>query len=442
MSTQSIYSSRLPPLLAGAVTTGNEEKMNELMVIFRGMYDINYSVDSKGRNLLYTACKYGHLSLVRILIGMGADVRINKPQQSTPLAIAVSCNHSSIVLALVSEYRYDLNNVRGVLHEACKHGNLSMIKMLIEHGAHVDEKDGDGSTPLHLAVGYNKHEIAAELLSKCDPNIQDKQGMTPLHIACIDGDLSMVKSLIDHGARVDDKDYDGNTPFSLALKYKEYTLALVLLSEFKCDPNTKNNQGEIPLHMAYRGGGIRMISRLIDHGACVNDRDSILNIALKSKQYRITMMLLSELKCDPNTKDENGMGPLHNVIACQGSDLKIMKSLVDHGARINDKDSDGNTPFTLALKLKKYRFALVLLNEYKCDLNCSDRQGMTPLHIACRDGDYTMVKTLIDHGADVNEKDVENMRALHLALKAERINFDIILTLDKNYSLFIAGEMH
>ena len=53
---------------------------------------------------------------------------------------------------------------------------------------------------------------------------------------------------------------------------------------------------------------------------------------------------MSEFGCDPN----DGVS-LHT--ACKDSNMKMVKSLIlDHGANVNDKDVDGNTPLHLTTK--------------------------------------------------------------------------------------------
>ena len=63
----------------------------------------------------------------------------------------------SAVKLLVTEFRADVNfkdNHATPLHYACSNGNLDIIKFLIERGADVSAKDGDGTyfshfLPLH-----------------------------------------------------------------------------------------------------------------------------------------------------------------------------------------------------------------------------------------------------------------------------------------------------
>ncbi len=72
-------------------------------------------------------------------------------------------------------YRSDL------LHEACRRGNLELVKDLVDAGL----KDGGNVTPLHAARGRS-HPQVVEFLSTqyCDVNARNSFGSTPLHVAC------------------------------------------------------------------------------------------------------------------------------------------------------------------------------------------------------------------------------------------------------------------
>jgi len=75
----------------------------------------------------------------------------------------------------------------------------------------MNDKDRDGFTPLHLAANLNagnkeftRYLSVAKLLveTKCDVNIQNEDGNTPLHDAYLQGSKDIVNLLIDNGADV------------------------------------------------------------------------------------------------------------------------------------------------------------------------------------------------------------------------------------------------
>ena len=366
--------------------------------------DINHTSDTQGRTLLHLACEHGHINMVRWLVSLGADVNMagHYHIKSTPLSLAVLKNHTSIVSALVSEFGCDPND--GVsLHRACKHGNLRMVKTLLEHGASVNDNsvDVDGNTLLHLAA---KNETMQALFKDIDHNIKNKEGRTPLHIACVYGNLNGVKQLIEQGAKVNAKDNCNKTPLSLAILNNHTGIVSALLKLFECDPNDG-----VSLHTACEHGDLSMVKTLIECGASVYSysRDVYGNTPLhataRNERNETTQALLKYLTGGPNIINAEGRTPLH--IACMCGNLGGVKLLIKHGARVDVKDIQSNTPLTLAAVNNHTSIVSTLVSEFGCDIN---------LHAACRYGNLSMVKTLIECGANVNDKDVDGDTPLHL----------------------------
>ena len=66
-------------------------------------------------------------------------------------------------------------------------------------------------------------------------------------------------------------------------------------------------------------------------------------------------------------------------------------------------------------------------------INSHDEDGMTPLMIAAKSADFTMISALIDNGADINIKDNKDMNALAHLAKSRKVR-------DKEYSLKVFAE--
>ena len=393
------------------VSLGDVEKTKTILHSHSEV-DINHTVDSKGRNLLHVACEHGHINMVRCLVSLGADVNLSGFYY-TPLFIAVLNNHTSIVSALVSEFGCDPNDGES-LHTACKHGNLSMVKTLIECGASIYSRDAYGNTPLHATARNERKETTQALLNYLtgDPNIKNVERRTPLHIACVCGNLDGVKLLIKHGARVNVKDIHDSTPLSLAVLHNHTSIVSALVSEFGCDPN----DGE-SLHTACKHGNLSMVKTLIECGASIYSRDAYGNTPLhataRNERKETTQALLNYLTGDPNIKNVERT-PLH--IACVCGNLDGVKLLIKHGARVNVKDIHDSTPLSLAVLNNHTSIVSALVSEFGCDPN----DGVS-LHTACKHGNLNMAKTLLDHGASVNDNsvDVDGNTPLDLAAKSE-----------------------
>lgn len=89
------------------------------------------------------------------------------------------------------------------LHVAADSGQTSIVKMLIGYGANINSLTiSEQYTALHLAVKNKMNEIVNVLLDseKCDLNIQDKCGNSVLHYACSIGDVNVISRLLQNGA--------------------------------------------------------------------------------------------------------------------------------------------------------------------------------------------------------------------------------------------------
>jgi ankyrin repeat protein len=81
--------------------------------------------------------------------------------------------------------------------------------------------------------------------------------------------------------------------------------------------------------------------------------------------------------------------------------LGMVKILLNHGANVECKDVNGNTPLHCAIEARKANLVLALVQDYKCDPNIKDKHYMTPLHVVSRCGTMSDVKLLIACGARV-----------------------------------------
>ena len=79
-------------------------------------------------------------------------------------------------------------------------------------------RNNDGVTPLHLAA-LNGHKDVAELLlaNKAEVNAKDNHGETPLHLAAVNGHKDVAELLLANKADVNAKVNDGSTPLHYAV---------------------------------------------------------------------------------------------------------------------------------------------------------------------------------------------------------------------------------
>jgi hypothetical protein len=142
------------------------------------------------RTLLHDASAQAHLSLVELLLRLGADP--NTQGGHGPLyCLANECSVSGggrVVRALV-QGGANVDADEGVkrctaLHMAARRGNVEVAAALLDCGADIEARDSLGDTPLRRSVNCNKIEVAALLLSRgADRASRGSKGLTPLTAA-------------------------------------------------------------------------------------------------------------------------------------------------------------------------------------------------------------------------------------------------------------------
>ena len=87
-------------------------------------------------------------------------------------------------MAMRSDMAQDID-VEASLYDASSHGQVDVVRRLLEGGANVDAKEEDGSTPLHIAAEMGHLEVLAYLEAQGGGNIEaaNNAGETPLQLA-------------------------------------------------------------------------------------------------------------------------------------------------------------------------------------------------------------------------------------------------------------------
>ena len=104
------------------------------------------------------------------------------------------------------------------IHDAAGAGDVEKVRALLAvDRTAVDAKDGNGHTPLLIAAANGQIEVMKLLLEKgAAVDAKDSNGSTPLTLAVWQGYLDMAKLLLEKGAAVDAKTNEGFTPLMFA----------------------------------------------------------------------------------------------------------------------------------------------------------------------------------------------------------------------------------
>ena len=140
---------------------------------------------------LTIACKQGDLSMVKILLPHGAKL------DPTWAFIRSSVSLRNVKVS----YPFDLSPVNMALY----HGHVKVVKWLLENGAEVP------SGALHIAIAdidpcnskiLNREDVIKDLLDHgAQVNPPEPNALSPLMLASYYGNVEVVKMLLEKGAR-------------------------------------------------------------------------------------------------------------------------------------------------------------------------------------------------------------------------------------------------
>lgn len=160
---------------------------------------------SYGENILSYASSYGHYDIVRFLLRQGIDVNEENLHNTISLHGAAYNGHYEVAALLIrrgSAVSKPAINGLTPLHSATLGGHTAIMKLLIANGAQVNLATVyEEETPVHIAASRGFLD-ALKLLVKvgADVNKGDVKGLPPLHSAVMNGHVSVVCYLLEHGA--------------------------------------------------------------------------------------------------------------------------------------------------------------------------------------------------------------------------------------------------
>ena len=414
---------------------------------------ISAPVDKDGNTLLHIACSHGSLHIVQHLVTQckaNPDCQNNKGE--TPLHHASKDGHLDMIEWLILEKCQVLADNRGniALHLASKYGHLAVVRFLInisisckcdtncsngeENTNLVDEckcdataTDKDGLTPLHLACLNGHLDVAKYLVDeiKCSAEIADLNENTPLHKASQNGHLDVVQYLIsEKGCSPHCQNKNGITPFlTCCLSSGSLSTVKYLIIECKCDPKQINNRGSTALHFSSQGGQLELARYLVAECKCdatATNKDGLtpLHLACLNGHLDVAKYLVDEIKCSAEIADLNENTPLHKASQNGHGHLDVVQYLIsEKGCSPHCQNKNGITPFlTCCLNSGSISTVKYLIIECKCDPKQINNRGSTALHFASQGGHLELARYLVaECKCDATATNKDGLTPLHLA---------------------------
>ncbi|XP_045504663.1 uncharacterized protein LOC123701284 [Colias croceus] len=224
----------------------------------------------------------------------------------------------------------------------------------LRRGAGVNVQDDNGYTPLHHACLRGHKEIVRLLLSvDASPCVADKKGATPLHLAAWKGDSDIVAMLLAHNnppVNVNHVTLDQETALLMAAQFGFVNVVAQLIAR-GADVNIRNIKQESALDLAAQYGRLETVQHLLrvqpmlvqpykyPNWKVRSFSSTPLHRASKNGHKEVVSLLLAA-GIDPNIRTNSGT-PLHDA-ACFGK-ASVVRILLAKGADLRALDGRGKT---------------------------------------------------------------------------------------------------
>ncbi|XP_033739221.1 leucine-rich repeat serine/threonine-protein kinase 1-like isoform X2 [Pecten maximus] len=277
---------------------------------------VNDKITEDGLTALCLACRQGNSDMVSLLLDWGADPRVFGDTGEGPAHITCHQGNSKILILLLQQCM-DIVKSKSAdenlpLHKAVQGGHIVLVKQLLEY-PYPDSMMAEFSVDLGSRSFIYSFPF--------DVNSQNVFGHTPLYLACLEGDCSLLECMLSFEVPATSTDPPSFSQKASGTQMGDTTEPLTpdVGSFNHCNPfkvNVDSNSRFVPLHAA-----------------------------IKKRNHGLIDLLL-ENKADPNSSyTNNGHSVSALLVACDNKDSLTVDKLLRYGAE--DKD---NSIFTYVVR--------------------------------------------------------------------------------------------
>ncbi|KVH90589.1 ankyrin repeat-containing protein At5g02620-like [Cynara cardunculus var. scolymus] len=272
---------------------------------------------------------------------------------------------------------------------------------------HIAVRAGDVDTAMEILSGKDEQELK-ELLSKTN-----QSGETPLYVAaeysCVDLVKEMIKYYDSEAAGIKAK--NGFDAFHIAAKQGDLEVLKVLMEAISELSMTFDQANTTALHTASEQGHIEVVKFLLDKNCTMatiarSNLKTALHSSARKGHLEVVKALLEKVPEIATRADKKGQTALH--MAAKGQNVDIINELIaaDNGL-INMVDKKENTALHIATRKGRKEIVLALLSHKEIiNKEAINKSGETALDTAEKFGQSEIATSLREHSV-VNAKSLK-----------------------------------
>lgn len=420
--------------------------------LFRVLLPAAYRFNTRheGSFILHWAVYNGKLHLAQALVEkFHADININDHKGRSPIFLAIRNGNKDIVEVLINKYNVETNvhdnKDRSTLWYAVFRGMRTAAEQLCQAGDNINRPDWEGLTPLKLAIAKRDIAMVKFFLNHwgnvlhmptCRVGAHPNFDQSSLGLASEIGDGDIIRLLLKCGVHPNTRNEYGESPLHLAATHGHDIAIKILLNWTDIDPGVRDVYECTPLHGAATQGHLPAVKVLLSEpGIDINAKDSIgatpLWWATQQRHYQVTRRLLAECDVDVNVAVEPYIGDrttsLHHAV--EHKDESLVRLLLEQKSiSLNIPNHDGMTPLARGAAEGSVNIVKLLLKQKHIHVNAVGQGNPTPLWLAAENGHIEVVNKLLAHSKiDINETYISETALLAAARKGHAKVVDLIL---------------
>lgn len=380
------------PLLAAS----NANRPEIVQLLLKNLASI-YMQNKNGMDAVVAAACYGRLDVLKQLQARGADIGrcYHNFNNETPLIMAAANDQENIVEYILQTQASSINQAdsKGMmpLMHAIANGNSSCIRMLMNHDSiDISAKDQSGRNALMYAVENNNLTVVKELarssdindialgghsafhkaiaaknetminyfLGEMSENMDKKPALSPVVLAASQGDLSLVKILLEAGFSLENRDPETGNAVLEAARHGQVDVLEYFIKKFDPDEDLLVQAATV----AAGSGSIDSLRIL---------RKNEKNLFVK----------------DPK---DNNFSAVFSAI--ENNQIAVLKYMLKHGVNFFKSEKGRVTPFAYALENNVTGVIDLVLDASEKNINLFDTQLDSIRHFINNDPPISVIE--------------------------------------------------
>nr|XP_013054913.2 2-5A-dependent ribonuclease isoform X2 [Anser cygnoides] len=354
----------------------------------------------------WSAIRYARSCMSRMQMPVSACLLCSPPENTTETPGNPQRACPGAQEAATSPSMEAAGGLASELNAALRNFEREKVLELLEKGADVNSKAGNGWTPLQSAAQAGDKDLVQLLLDRgACPHARKDNGATAFIAAAIVGSVEILELLSGYGVDINDRDDNGFTAFMEAA-WHGHEEALRYLHSKGADVNMRRVTSEEKKKLN-KGGRTALMD------------------ACRRGHFSIVKALVQEMGADLNICDNEDRNALIHALKVQdrktSEAISIVHFLLDCGVNVRCKDESGKTALILAVEMQNPCLVKAFLDKDEINIDDADEDGKTALMVAVEKNDYDIAEMLCEKGARTNIGELIAIANRNYANKMQRL---------------------